>query len=246
MSMDTTSQFDIVPVRTDSRRDRIPRPAEASARPRWHLLTALVPYQALRRQRVPGTTRQSSFGRLSALDEHLAMLAREFAGASQLEYLMACTIVMLRRGIEVPKHLARFRRLWFWHGRFLRTRLDSRWLISAADTFVDFPRSSTEQACAMAAVLLGSTVKLYETERLMTRASSGDSGQRIGRWPRNQELPAALFDGLTSYQVGCGDMLKNLEVRFERVVRQRGPAPAILGELMNRMKTHDSIFSRFH
>ena len=210
-------------------------------------LSRFIPYLALREERVPGHSPAVAFGRISALDEHLGMLAREFAGASQLEFTLACTIVMLRRGIEVRRNLARFRRIWFWHGRFLCRRLSSRWLISAADTLLDFPRNRAEQATALAAVVLGTTVKLYETERRLQNpnCSITSGGTSVPVSDPNQQ-PAELFDGLTAFQVGHGDLITNFKARLTRfcVGGRRHTASKILNELMHRMRKHDSAYAR--
>lgn len=208
-------------------------------------LSRFIPYLALRETRVPGQRRAPAFGRISALDEHLGMLAREFAGATQLEYTLACTIVMLRRGIEVKRNLARFRRIWFWHGRFLCRHLNSRWLISSADTLLDFPRTRAEHATAMAAVLLGSTVKLYETERRLVLADrESGTGEAFRKNADPNVPPVELFDGLTAFKVGCGDLIKNLDTRLAQFCQGRSTATRILDELMRRMRRHDSIYAR--
>jgi len=210
-------------------------------------LSRFIPYLALREDRVPGQSATLAFGRIPALDQHIGMLAREFAGASQLEFTLACTIVMLRRGIEVKRNLARFRRIWFWHGRFLCRRLSSRWLISAADTLIDFPRTRAEQATAMAAVVLGTTVKLYETERrLSDPGNSAVSGRTSVPVVDPNQKPEEIFDGLTAFQVGHGDLITNFNARLARFCsgRRRNTATRILDELMQRMRTYDSAYAR--
>lgn len=168
------------------------------------------------------------------------MLQIEFAGATALEWEHARAIVLLRRGVQRRRSLARFRRFWFWHGAFLAERLNSRWLVSAADTFVDHPRSAGEQATALAAVVLANTVKLYESERHLL----GHSGTEP--LPTTPGDPQPLFDGLTTYLVGRGDLLRNLEARIAAVNRRGGPSNLILVELLRRLQRHDTIFSRLH
>ena len=204
------------------------------------LITVWPPGQALRYKRVPGARPQTALGRLADLEQHLAMLTAEFAGSSELELLHARTIVLLRRGLNRRRNQSRFYRLWFWHGRFLVDQLNSRWLVSAADTFVDHPRNPTEQATAMAAVLLVNTVKLYESERLQLGLSGG------APLPVTTGDPMPLFDGLTTYLVGRGDLITNLRQRLALVNRRAGPANLILAELMRRLQSHDTIYRRLH
>lgn len=204
------------------------------------LLTRLIPGYRLRHERVPGDQPVPALGRCHDLDQHLKMLAAEFAGSSKLELLHAQTVVLLRRGIHVTRNLARFRRLWFWHRRFLVKRLDSRWLVSAADTFADHPRNDAEQATALAAVLLVNTVKLYETERLLLGRCS-DLVVSAAEGP-----PLPLFDGLTTFLVGRGDLLRNLHRRLTRLTQRARAVDLILIELMLRMKSHDTVYSRMN
>lgn len=202
------------------------------------LKNLFIPGYRLRNQLVPGCESTPVLGRLPYLDQHLLQLEDEFAGSTQLELLHARTVVLLRRKIRLRHNRSRFRRLWFWHGRFLAQRLNSRWLVSAADTFIDHPRDSTEQATALAAVLLTNTVKLYESELRLLEVSVAEG------LPISQGAPEPLFDGLTTYLNGRGDLLRNLDRRMSRVNSRNRPANLILGELMKRLRQHNSVFAR--
>ena len=72
-------------------------------------------------------------------------------------------------------------------GHVLARQLSLRWLVSAADTFVDHPRDPSEQAAALAATLAAGAVKLSETERL-------DGPEDAPPRPRDPRTP--LFDGM--------------------------------------------------
>lgn len=171
------------------------------------------------------------------------MLTAEFVGASALELDLAQTIVRIRRRHRLFRNLYRFRSHWLWHGHFLAERLNSRWLISCADTLADHPISRAERATAIAAALLGNTVKLYESERHLL--GTGADPNRLDRHPPSQrESPEPLFDGLTTFLVGRGDMLTNLNARLRKATTRSGPAGTILAELMRRMYAHDSVFRR--
>ena len=198
----------------------------------------LIPAYCLRNQLVPGRDPSPILGRIHNIDQHLLQLESEFAGSTQLELLHARTVVLLRRKIRLCHNRSRFRRLWFWHGRFLAQRLNSRWLVSAADTFIDHPRDAAEQATALAAVLLTNTVKLYESEIRLREISVSES------LPVSHGTPEPLFDGLTTYLNGRGDLLRNLDRRMLRVNCRNRPANLILGELMKRLKGNNTIFSR--
>ncbi len=182
--------------------------------------------------------RQMSSGKKSDLHEHMNMIAREFSGVPVLLFFHAGIIVHLRRRIDVDINLNRFNQLWSDHSEFLLRNLDSRWLVSAADTIADYSADESERAGALAATLLVATIKLYETEHIAldivpTRCRPITGG-------------IALFDGLTAFKIGRGDMVKNLFDRVDRVVsaEPRGVALRILKELLGRARRHDTVFRR--
>jgi hypothetical protein len=158
-------------------------------------------------------------------------------GKSELEFHHARTIVLIRRKLEWTQSVNDFWRMWREEDVFLLRNLDSRWLISACDTIVDISNDQEMRAAAAAATLFANTCKLYETERLMkTSLESVDtekSGDRV-----------ELYDGLTAFVVGRGDMVHNL---FARVgtLNDGCVANKILKEVMNRARQNDTVFRRF-
>lgn len=196
--------------------------------------------RALRGQRVAGDSPQLAIGRKPDLDSHLQLVRAEFVGASELDFLHASTIVMLRRGLQPRRHYRRFRQLWRWEADHLLRFLSSRWLVSAADTFVDHARHPREVATAMTAVVLVNTIKLYETERLAHGGLASDIPE--ASWT---EKPQPLFDGLSSFRIGGGDLIYNQGLRLDQLCRRRDPASRILAELVQRMLQHDTVYSRF-
>lgn len=169
------------------------------------------------------------------LHEHMDMLAQEMSGKPELVLYHAALIVHLRRGIDTDVNVRRFNEVWSKHSALLRFHLSARWLVSACDTFMDFSEDPAERAAAMAGSLLVNTVKLYETERLAVEATHS-AYVDVRRRP--------LFDGLTAYSIGRGDMIQNLMNRV-RSVSVGLTAGAVLLELLERMKQHDTVFQRF-
>lgn len=185
-----------------------------------------------------------SFGRRrrNDLPEHMEMLAREFSGRSQLEFFQAATVVFIRRRLNLPDTVDRFWRMWRAEGDFLASRLDSRWLVSACDTIVDTANDPGERALAIAGTLYANTMKLYETERLAlgTRhlgPESYDTGIRDARHE--------LFDGVTAFNPGRGDMISKLMRRLNLKLDQDRVAGRILVELIGRAHRSDTVYSRF-
>jgi hypothetical protein len=175
------------------------------------------------------------FGRKMELGEQLHALACEFSGQPVLNLYHAALIVHVRRELDAEVNFERFRRIWADEAAHLLSSLNARWLVSACDTIADFDPDATERAGAIAAVLLVNTVKLYETERLAIGAT-GHQYRKV--WGRGQ----GLFDGLTPYAIGHGDMVKNM---LDRVRHTPGLCGRILNELIRRLLVHDTVFHRF-
>jgi len=64
--------------------------------------------RALRNQRIPRASSKPAVGRAVDLEEHFRRLRMELAGATELEFSLARTIVMLRRGIEPCRYYRLF------------------------------------------------------------------------------------------------------------------------------------------
>lgn len=175
-------------------------------------------------------------GRREDMSEHLGLLFKEFSGQPLISYYHAALIVRFRRGQDIGSD---FLDLWRTEGDFLRQNLPLRWLVSACDSIIDdqsFP--ATERAVAFAATLVTATVKLYETERLAA------GGAPLGRSGGLAEVQP-LFDGMTTFSVGHGDMVKNLLERGQKVAGQTETAGPILMEILRRLHLNDTVFNRF-
>jgi hypothetical protein len=196
---------------------------------------------AWRHRLVCGRVPAVPFGRRSSLGEQLEMLADGFAGECALVWLHAALNVALRRGLQPECNGRRFRALWDRHGDLLLELLDSRWLISACDSFADIHPDPAQAALAASASFLVNTVKLYETERGPAPAIPFPSAVAFRE----------IFDGLTTFLPERGDMVANLVARLDACSGRRLPGsqasavvPAILRELVSRLLRHDSVFQR--
>jgi len=182
-------------------------------------------------------------GRDIDLLDQFGRLRRQFGGQPKLMLLHAALIVLLRRQISVPQAATHFRRLWSEQGNLLVNQLDLRWLVSACDTFADHPRNDAEKARAMLASSLVNTVKLYETERKALGYPQIDSAKAAAVVA---DSPGLLFDGLTRFNVGGGDMVANLIARLARCNADRkDPVQILVIETINRVLRHPTVFRRF-
>ncbi|ESY53105.1 MULTISPECIES: hypothetical protein [unclassified Mesorhizobium] len=177
-------------------------------------------------------------GRKDDLAEHLDMVRQEFVGRTEIEYTHAALIVLLRRGIAEKRSWKRFQQVWEECGPFLLQRLNTRWLISACDTIADFSPDRAERALALAGSLLMNTIKLYETEIWM-KATEAKEYERI------PQGGMTLFDGVTPFMVGAGDMIANLNTRVQSLCEKQTIASNILQEIFRRIHVNPTVFQRF-
>lgn len=164
------------------------------------------------------------------------MVRREFIHRPMLEYLHAETIVLIRREVDLASNTAKFFSLWKHHEAALLQGLNSRWLVSACDTFADYGEDDADRCAGLAGTLLMNTIKLYETERLQVGQLKTLSRSPTGIVP--------LFDGMTAYLVGRGDMVHNLLGRALSDGAPQRVTVRILQELVRRARAHDTVFRR--
>lgn len=190
----------------------------------------------LRSARVPGPEKSLLIGRRKDLRTHLDELSREFAGEPQLHLYHAVLIVHIRRNVLREQAASQFSAIWRANSDHLLEGLSSRWLVSACDTIMDCSSEPYEQAIACAASMLMNTIKLYETERFCTSRGAIDY-DRV-------RMPVPLFDGMTTFAAGRGDMIWNLRQRSRSICRQDSVAAKIFLELLKRADRLDTIYRR--
>lgn len=174
-------------------------------------------------------------GREKKLVDHLALIAREFSGQSLLAFRAAWLIVSIRRGIEHDAALRAFFALWDEGADPLCRDLDLRWLVSCADTFALHGRTEAERALGQSASMLANSVKLYESER-----AAGGVAPDV---TRDIDAATRLFDGMTAYSFGRGDVIRNMVSRLD-ALQTSSPAAALQREVLRRLFAADSVFRR--
>ncbi len=174
-------------------------------------------------------------GRRDTVDKHLDALFREFSGQPLISFYHAELIVRMRRGEQIG---TAFKDIWTAEGQFLKRTLRLRWLISACDSISDDDSfNAAERSLALAASLLTATVKLYETERLEL-----GSDQKPCHYSQANVQP--LFDGMTTFSIGYGDLVLNLINRCRAMSHTAATAGLILAEVLRRLHEHDTVFRR--
>jgi len=191
---------------------------------------------------IDGDEIQYTHGSSNDLDEHYKALNAEFSGQAELCYTHAKIIVLIRRDFEVNKHFAIFEQLWEEEKDFLLKNLNTRWLISATDTFADFSNDDSIKSLSVACSCLLNTVKIQESERFITNAKSSiDDTRKIARLDNGERIP--LFDGTSVFKIGTDDTLRNMRWRIDDAAKINISGEILL-EVFLRLQEHDTIFKR--
>lgn len=176
------------------------------------------------------------------IEEHFKVLKNEFAGESELCYTHAKIIVLIRREFEQEKHYKIFEALWNEQKEFLLKNLNTRWLISATDTFTDYSENDITKALAFTSSCLINTIKLHETEKFLTKTL--DVSDNYEQKEILQTKRVALFDGTSAFAVGTDDTLRNMRWRLNKISKIN-VAGEILLEIFNRLQVNETVYKRF-
>jgi hypothetical protein len=191
---------------------------------------------------IDGDEIQYTHGSSNDLDEHFVALRDEFVGQSELCYTHAKIIVLIRRDFEAKNHFTIFERLWEEEKDYLLKHLNTRWLISASDTFADFSDDDSIKSLSVACSCLLNTVKMQESERFITNAHNyTDDKEKITKLDNEERIP--LFDGTSVFKFGTDDTLRNMRWRIDKV-SQLNIAGELLLEIFLRLQQFDTIYKR--
>ena len=176
------------------------------------------------------------------IEEHFIALMDEFSGQSELCYTHAKIIVLIRRDFEAKKHFKIFELLWQEEKDYLLKNLNTRWLISATDTFADYSNDNTVRSLSVACACLINTIKMQESERFITNAQEcTDDKEKITKLDNSERF--SLFDGTSVFKFGTDDTLRNMRWRIDKVA-QFNIAGEILLEVFLRLQKFDTIYKR--
>lgn len=174
----------------------------------------------------------------NSIIEEMYNWRHKFIGRSALEFKHCLLIIKIRRNQELQRHLDSFFLLWVEEAYFLTMALNTKWLVSACDTFADHCNDDAERATAIVAATMIKTIKIYETEMLFRF-------KRLEPTQRPDYRSTHLFDGLHSFNIGYGDVVLGLKNRIKNLVRRGTPTSLILDELFERVCMFDTAFSRW-
>lgn len=182
-----------------------------------------------------------SRGSSKSIEEHHETLRREFSGQYELSFHHAFLIVLIRREYELKDSYKQFERLWTDQTAWLLENLNIRWLVSACDTFADHSSDPKERALALAATILANTVKVYETENVMTRHAQLKYDEELVKLVQQQAIP--LVEGMSCFTVGTDDTLRNMVWRMQAEAKN-SVSGQILQEIIYRFTRLPTAYGR--
>ena len=148
------------------------------------------------------------------------------------------TIPHLRRGENVDKHWPIFRSLIENNTERLVSSLNTRWLVSIADTFADYG-SEIEKRNAIIISLIANMEKLFATRLLLYDIKLDHS--KVKEVKRKKVVP--LWDGMTSFNIEQGDMTNNLFQRIRSMLTETPALKIIFEKMLERVRQNDTFLS---
>ena len=119
--------------------------------------------------------------------------------------------------------------------------LDTRWLISVCDTFVDYG-SDIERRNAMLVVQFANLEKLWATYLLMYDISL--NSEKLNQLKKNKIIP--LWDGMYSFNILHGDMTNNMFSRMDLLMKETPVIEKIYQVVLERHKLNDTVLSNLN
>ncbi len=180
-------------------------------------------------------------GNCKQIDQHISNLRKEFSGQPELLWHHACLIVLIRREFRVKEVYNQFTQLWSEESEFLCENLNIRWLVSAAETFVDHDRNADVRAAGMMVTLFVNCIKLHESERYICKTEVAKPVPERIQNVKNELVP--IFEGMSCFTVGTDDTLRNLKWRLHMYF-DVAPTGEILKTVWNRCQKINTVFAR--
>ncbi len=170
-------------------------------------------------------------------------LRNEFAGQSELCFLHAQLVVLIRREYKTKETYAQFVELWQAQEKYLLNALNTRWLLSATDTFIDHSTDAGIRASGIACAMLINTCRMYETE--LAASAIKMSQPQI----KNEQILIAspeLWDGVRALGYSAYDTIYNAQARLNQLITDLPNCitARILNTLLHRLHHHNTAYKR--
>jgi hypothetical protein len=177
---------------------------------------------------IPGTSLEPE------LWQEFVKWRRVFVDKPAIVYAHTATVIMIRRKINLAESIIFFNQIWSEAGCHLVNFINTKWLLSACDTLIDYGETEADRAYALAGSLLMKTIKLYESELISRQAFQNE----LVAIPKQE-----LFDGYLSFSIFQGDLIGNLKCRVENIGVE-SPAKLILKTLFLRANIENTVYKR--
>jgi hypothetical protein len=158
-----------------------------------------------------------------------------------MEEQVKSLIPLLRKNKYAKDLWVEFRDLIKDHLEEICRDLDTRWLVSVCDTYVDCGDEIYSRN-AMMVVQLVNFEKLWATYLLMHDVK--ENQDKIQQLKKNKVIP--LWDGMYSFNINHGDMTNNLFYRIETLMKATPEIEAIYREVKNRIEKRGTVLSRLN
>lgn len=193
----------------------------------------------LKCRKVPGTKARYIDERRPDVEDHIAQVRGEFIGQPEINAYHAALIVRIRRGADLAKNIPAFFALWENERQFLLDSLDSRWLISALDTFADHGAES-ERLGAMSILGFMNMLKLANTEYMLCGSPTYCPvavNDNIERYP-------VMWDNRRVFHLPDDDTFVNTIRRLRAALVEQPLFLAVFEILLRRCLENDTTLAR--
>jgi hypothetical protein len=150
-------------------------------------------------------------------------------------------IINLRKGKDVDNDWNAFRNLMEQNTEEVCRTLDTRWLVSVCDTYVDYGDEITRRN-AMLVVQIANFEKLWATNLLMYDIKLNPD--KLEKLKNNKIIP--LWDGMYSFNINHGDMTHNLFDRIENLMDKTPVIEKIYQTVIQRIRENDTILANLN
>jgi hypothetical protein len=147
-------------------------------------------------------------------------------------------IVQLRRQNNTDQHWPIFKQLIEDNLEQVCNGLDTRWLISIADTYSDYG-NPTEKRNALYISMIANFEKLWATNLLMYDLKLNN--ERLKKLKNNEVIP--LWDGMYSFNINRGDMTRNLFGRLFELQKETPVLEKVLETVLQRMQKNETTLA---
>lgn len=147
-------------------------------------------------------------------------------------------IVQLRRQNNPEQHWQTFKQLVEKNLELVCDELDTRWLVSVADSYADYG-NPVEQRNALYISMIANYEKLWATNLLMYDLKLNK--ERLDKLKNNETIP--LWDGMYSFNINRGDMTRNLFGRLFEFQKETPVLEKILETVLQRMQENNTTLS---